>query len=83
MVNMVVHDMRNPSEAINNGLNQAQQEMYTQISDIMKEVQRSFKKYSEKINEIKKKDELKDLSSLRRKEFMSKSLKSQDIHSSK
>jgi hypothetical protein len=24
MMNMVVHDMRNPSEAINNGLNQAQ-----------------------------------------------------------
>ena len=53
MMNMVVHDMRNPSEAINNGLNQAQQDMNMQISDIMKEVQSSFKKYSEKINEIK------------------------------
>jgi len=34
-MNMVVHDMRNPSEAINNGLKQAKEHMKKEIESIM------------------------------------------------
>ena len=41
---MVVHDMRNPSEAINNGLKQAKELMKKEIESIMKDLKSQFKK---------------------------------------
>ena len=38
MMSMVVHDMRNPSEAINNGLKQAHLEMNSQMHEIMQDI---------------------------------------------
>ena len=43
-MNMVVHDMRNPSEAINNGLKQAKKIMKGDIQKLMTELRASFKK---------------------------------------
>ena len=43
-MNMVVHDMRNPSEAINNGLKQAKELMKKEIESIMKDLKSQFKK---------------------------------------
>lgn len=43
-MNMVVHDMRNPSEAINNGLKQAWEMMKAEIEKIMGEIKLLFKK---------------------------------------
>ena len=43
-MNMVVHDMRNPSEAINNGLKQAKEIMKGDIQKLMTELIASFKK---------------------------------------
>ena len=43
-INMVVHDMRNPSEAINNGLKQAKEIMKGDIQKLMTELIASFKK---------------------------------------
>ena len=43
-INMVVHDMRNPSEAINNGLKQAKKIMKGDIQKLMTELIASFKK---------------------------------------
>ncbi len=37
-MNMVVHDMRNPSEAINNGLKQAKELMKKEIDALMKDL---------------------------------------------
>lgn len=35
---MIVHDMRNPSEAINNGLKQAKDIMNTETEQLMKNI---------------------------------------------
>ena len=45
LMNMVVHDMRNPSEAINSGLSQAKQLITTQLEDISKELKISSDAY--------------------------------------
>ena len=44
-MNMVVHDMRNPSEAINNGLKQAKEHMKKEIESIMTDLKTQFKKH--------------------------------------
>jgi hypothetical protein len=50
---MIVHDMRNPSEAINNGLNQAKQKMNQDLSQIVSEIYKDFSKCSKQIGDIK------------------------------
>jgi len=44
-MNMVVHDMRNPSEAINNGLSQANDLITDQLQDISKQLKDAFSSY--------------------------------------
>ena len=43
-MNMVVHDMRNPSEVINNGLKQAKELMKKEIDALMKDLKSQYKK---------------------------------------
>ena len=43
-MNMVVHDMRNPSEAINNGLKKAKELIKKEIDALMKDLKSQFKK---------------------------------------
>lgn len=53
---MIVHDMRNPSEAITNGLNQAKEVMKTDLENIMKDLTREFTTYKRQIKEIQMRD---------------------------
>ena len=41
-INMVVHDMRNPTEAINNGLKQAREQNHKQQKIIIQEISKAF-----------------------------------------
>lgn len=41
-INMVVHDMRNPAEAINNGLKQAREQNHKQQKIIIQEISKAF-----------------------------------------
>ncbi len=50
-MNMVVHDMRNPSEAINNGLKQAKELIKKEIDALMKDLKSQFKKNLESYKE--------------------------------
>jgi len=41
-INMVVHDMRNPAEAINNGLKQAREQCQKQQRIIIQDISKAF-----------------------------------------
>ncbi len=49
---MIVHDMRNPSEAITNGLNQAKEVMKTDLLNIIENIKDEFKTYKRQIKDI-------------------------------
>ncbi len=53
---MIVHDMRNPSEAITNGLNQAKEVMKTDLLNIIENVRDEFKTYKRQIKDIQMRD---------------------------
>ena len=53
---MIVHDMRNPSEAITNGLNQAKEVMKTDLLNIIENVRDEFKTYKRQIKDIQIRD---------------------------
>ena len=53
---MIVHDMRNPSDAITNGLNQAKEVMKTDLLNIMENITNEFTTYKRQIKDIQTRD---------------------------